>query len=151
MNYDKMICEVILWSNGIVAVFDEKGHQISDLQGPFLSARIKLVHAVTDKTHFYIASWNDSNIEKPRHMMVPPRHMMIPIKKEMFFCETWEKPCGCGKKALELESYNKGFVDALGCFAWWKDGEEFVGICGNTLSDSIKNMTTLHTYDPPEE
>ncbi len=49
----------------------------------------------------------------------------------------------------EQSAYDKGFQDALRCFAHWRDGAEFVGTCGMTLARAIEERHRLHTYDPP--
>ncbi|MFW6409550.1 MAG: hypothetical protein ACOCZR_00790 [Halanaerobiales bacterium] len=43
--------------------------------------------------------------------------------------------------------YRKGFIDALKAFAWWKNGEQYVGT-GTTLKEAIKNMEDNYAYDP---
>ncbi len=44
--------------------------------------------------------------------------------------------------------YRKGFLDGLRCFAWWKDGVEFVGISGTRLRDAEAVCTTQWSYAP---
>ena len=40
-----------------------------------------------------------------------------------------------------IEGYNAGLSE----FAWWKDGEQFVGTCGKKLKDFLK------VYEIPED
>ena len=49
------------------------------------------------------------------------------------------------------EIYRKGFEDGLECFAWWKDGTQFVGTCSTTLKEAIKNVFNLWNFLPPKE
>ena len=42
--------------------------------------------------------------------------------------------------------YRQGFIDALRAFAYWKDGEEYVGSCGTTLKEALKNIKTNWYY-----
>ena len=35
------------------------------------------------------------------------------------------------------KSWLEGYVTALTAYAWWKDGEQYVGTCGTTLADAI--------------
>ena len=51
----------------------------------------------------------------------------------------------------EEQAYYKGFEDGLRAFAWWSDGEEFVGTCGWTLRRALQEITELSTYLPPKE
>lgn len=32
-----------------------------------------------------------------------------------------------------LTEYERGYVEGLGAYAWWKDGTQYVGTTGNTL------------------
>ncbi len=50
-----------------------------------------------------------------------------------------------------LEAYEQGLEDGLRCFAWWKDGVEYVGTCGTTLKQALENKKGLFVYLPPEE
>lgn len=52
---------------------------------------------------------------------------------------------------LARAMYDKGYQDALHCFAHWKDGEQYVGTCGLKLKDAIADRHSLHTYNPPNE
>lgn len=45
--------------------------------------------------------------------------------------------------------YRKGFLDGLRCFAWWKDGVEFVGTSGTRLRDAEAVCNTQWSYAPP--
>jgi hypothetical protein len=33
--------------------------------------------------------------------------------------------------------YEHGYVDGMRAYAWWKDGEQYVGTCGATLAAAI--------------
>lgn len=37
------------------------------------------------------------------------------------------------------EAYNRGFVDGVTKYAWWRDGTQYVGTCGITLKDAVKD------------
>ena len=43
----------------------------------------------------------------------------------------------------------QGFVDGLRAYAWWRDGVQYVGSCGTTLSQAIINARK--DYSIPEE
>ena len=45
------------------------------------------------------------------------------------------------------KSYDKGFIDGLKAFAYWKDGKQYVGTCGTTLEEAIKNRKEIHMYE----
>ena len=49
------------------------------------------------------------------------------------------------------EIYHQGFIAGLVCFAWWKDGVEYVGQTQTKLSDAIAVAKTQWSYQPPEE
>ena len=36
------------------------------------------------------------------------------------------------------EAWFRGFVSGLTEYAWWKDGEQYVGTCGTTLKKAIE-------------
>jgi hypothetical protein len=44
--------------------------------------------------------------------------------------------------------YKQGYEDGLTNFAWWKDGEQFVGTCGTTLKDAIRYAFKSSSYNP---
>lgn len=48
-------------------------------------------------------------------------------------------------------AYRKGFEDGLFCFAWWKDGVQYVGSCGFTLKEAMEGITELHNFRPPRK
>lgn len=52
---------------------------------------------------------------------------------------------------LARSMYDKGFQDALHCFAHWMDGDQYVGTTGLTLKQAIADRHSLHTYNPPHE
>ena len=37
-------------------------------------------------------------------------------------------------------SYQKGLEEGLRMFAWWKDGVQYVGTCGTTLAEALKEI-----------
>ena len=41
---------------------------------------------------------------------------------------------------VALTEYQRGYVDGLTAFAWWKSGEQFVGTSGTTLNEAIKKF-----------
>jgi len=44
-------------------------------------------------------------------------------------------------EALQAEvkrQYRKGYEDSLEAYAWWKDGVQYVGSCGTTLKQALK-------------
>jgi len=44
-------------------------------------------------------------------------------------------------KTLRVEvkrQYRKGYEDGLEAYAWWKDGVQYVGSCGTTLKQALK-------------
>lgn len=52
------------------------------------------------------------------------------------------------KKAVE-EAYKRGHEDGLRCFSHWKDGTEYVGTCGTTLTEALKNREASGYYILP--
>ena len=47
------------------------------------------------------------------------------------------------------QAYHLGFIDALTCFAHWKDGVQYVGTCGATLRGAIETLDRNPYYTPP--
>jgi hypothetical protein len=45
--------------------------------------------------------------------------------------------------------YRKGFEDGIRCYAWWKDGVEYVGTTGKTLACALADFETVHNFNPP--
>lgn len=43
------------------------------------------------------------------------------------------------KARTPQEAYNEGYNQALRDFAWWKDGEQYVGNCGTKLADVLRS------------
>lgn len=44
------------------------------------------------------------------------------------------------KKSEEAAAYYEGMIDGVKLFAHWKDGEQFVGTCGRSLKQAIKDL-----------
>ncbi|MFH1230046.1 MAG: hypothetical protein V1709_00975 [Planctomycetota bacterium] len=40
--------------------------------------------------------------------------------------------------------YAQGWINGIKAFAWWKDGEQFVGTSGKKLSDIVVIFNKLH-------
>ncbi len=49
-----------------------------------------------------------------------------------------------------IETYDKGFIDGLREFAYWLDGEQFVGTKGITLKEAIETLKSSNYYSPPK-
>lgn len=49
------------------------------------------------------------------------------------------------------EAYKKGFLDAMECWAWWKDGEQYLGVCGTKLKYATEDhaLAANPFYRPP--
>lgn len=41
------------------------------------------------------------------------------------------------KEGRMTESHFNAYVEGLTAYAWWRDGEEYVGTCGTTLKEAI--------------
>lgn len=37
-------------------------------------------------------------------------------------------------------SYQQGVVDGMERYSWWKDGVQYVGTCGKTLDEAVKEF-----------
>ncbi len=48
-----------------------------------------------------------------------------------------------------IDIYDRGYVDGLRAFAWWRDGQQFVGTCGMKMTDAILERKESPGYDPP--
>jgi len=46
-----------------------------------------------------------------------------------------------------MDEYTEGFIDGMTCFAWWKDGIQYVGTTGTTLNEAIKNVQEMWNYN----
>ena len=52
-------------------------------------------------------------------------------------------------KTAFTNTYRCGFEHGLRAFAWWKDGQEYLGTSATPLQEAIENMAELSTYWPP--
>ncbi len=52
--------------------------------------------------------------------------------------------------ACEKKSYKQGYTDGMTSFAWWRDGEEYVGTCGTKLKDAVANIDRSVFFKPNE-
>ena len=50
------------------------------------------------------------------------------------------------REAGVYSEYKRGFLDALECFAWWRDGVQYVGQGFVTLKDAQDNPEALEYY-----
>ena len=42
--------------------------------------------------------------------------------------------------AGRIHEYYNGMVEGVRLFAWWREGEQFVGTCGKTLKKAIEEI-----------
>jgi len=47
---------------------------------------------------------------------------------------------------IPASEYDQGYIDGLSAFAWWKDGEQFVGTTSTTLKAAIAKRYALWNY-----
>lgn len=67
---------VHIYSNGMVLVFDEKGEQVTSLQGRFADKAETISQVSNEQTNFFFARWKD---------------ITIPIPDKASFDRLWEK------------------------------------------------------------
>lgn len=48
--------------------------------------------------------------------------------------------------AIRRMEYRQGFEDGLRAFAWWKDGVQYVGTCGTTLTRAIEGIEEVWSF-----
>ena len=46
----------------------------------------------------------------------------------------------------KLNAYERGFIDGLWAYAWWKDGEAQVGTTGRTYQEAVRNFLVSRGY-----
>ena len=44
---------------------------------------------------------------------------------------------------LELAAYKRGLADGLARYAWWDNGVQYVGTCGQTLEAALAWVDTI--------
>ena len=44
------------------------------------------------------------------------------------------------KDTGRIHEYFNGIVEGVRLYAWWKDGEQYVGTCGKTLKEAIRDI-----------
>jgi exonuclease VII small subunit len=49
---------------------------------------------------------------------------------------------------MQEEEYRRGFIDGLKCFAFWKDGVQYIGTCGTTLAEAVEQVDFQWNYSP---
>jgi len=50
-----------------------------------------------------------------------------------------------------MDEYKQGFIDGLSCYAWWKDGVQYVGTTGKTLKEAIEEVEKSWNFIPKEK
>jgi len=49
---------------------------------------------------------------------------------------------------IDMNGYDRGFIDGMRAFAHWKNGQELVGTTGKTLKDAIEKRMEIWSYTP---
>lgn len=44
------------------------------------------------------------------------------------------------EKVVFRDAYHKGMEDGMRRFAWWRDGTQYVGTCGMTLRQAVRQL-----------
>lgn len=50
-----------------------------------------------------------------------------------------------------MDEYMEGFIDGMTCFAWWKDGVQYVGTTGKILKEAIEQVKETWNYTPNDQ
>lgn len=50
-----------------------------------------------------------------------------------------------------MNEYKQGFIDGLTCYAWWKDGVQYVGTTGKTLKEAIAEVEESWNFCPKDK
>lgn len=73
-----IIHKVVLFSNGMVGVFDHRGEQLSEFQGPLHEVRERLRREVEDEVTYHMMSFSSNG--------------HFSVTAEEFFSTGWGKP-----------------------------------------------------------
>lgn len=47
----------------------------------------------------------------------------------------------------DKEIYEQGLIDGITAFAWWKDGDQWVGTGATRLRDTLSDLSSLWNYN----
>lgn len=45
----------------------------------------------------------------------------------------------------------QGYIEGLKAYAWWKDGTQYVGSCGTTLTEAIERAKREYSVDADQQ
>jgi hypothetical protein len=75
--------------------------------------------------------------------LTPMKEMRIPCPDGRPGCAVYHSkvvcPYACSHEVI-IKAYYNGKRKGITLFAWWKDGIQYVGTCGNTLADALKEI-----------
>ena len=49
------------------------------------------------------------------------------------------------------EAYKRGFIDGITAYAWWGEGQQYVGTSGKSKIKAINDVEQTWNYSPPLE
>ncbi len=52
--------------------------------------------------------------------------------------------------ALQM-AWLQGYIEGLKAYAWWKDGTQYVGSCGTTLTEAIERAKREYSVDADQQ
>lgn len=56
-------------------------------------------------------------------------------------------PVSGAAKRSELSSYERGWIDGLAAFCWFRDGTRWVGTTGTTFQEAVVSFLTERGFD----
>jgi hypothetical protein len=129
-----VISEIVLFSNGMVAVFDKKGRQISKYQGSLPDVRKRLTPDDLQKdVIFSFCQWG---VNIPDHPELKDQKIAITISREQFFSPAW----------VSESEYDQGYRDGLTSCAYWENNRQLVGVKKIPLSQAIEKRKESPYY-----
>ena len=59
---------------------------------------------------------------------------------ETFNPDVDSKICKHGFSVCEVCAFHAGMIEGVRLYAWWKDGVQYVGSCGTTLTEAVERI-----------
>ena len=129
--------KALMYCKDLLTALDERDRRIAELYDK--------LHLEMESSEHYSAKCYDllCELDNEKRTREAAEREVKELKnpKEFIMC-----PCCLMReiriKKLEAkvtQAYNAGYNEGVSQFAWWKDGEQFVGTCGTKLKDVLRS------------